>query len=114
MTGFRLVDHVGEIVILKVHGVDQFRTKLYGVKPALVVDATLLTEDGQPGERFEQALIFNQTPIDQLEEFAGETTGARIEAYETPSGQAVRLGELTDDELEIVETAIATMEGIRA
>jgi hypothetical protein len=110
---FRLLDHVGEISILKVYGIQRVKNR-FGIKPAVEVDVTLLGDDFQPGERFEGALIYNQVPIRQLTKFAGETIAARIETCETRrGGQAPMLSDLSDDELDAVEQLIETMEALR-
>jgi len=113
---FKLIEHVDEVIILVVKGTEQVKTNKFGVKPAIKADIYQIEgPDDVPnawtvGPLYKNILIFNQTPIDQLEEFAGETTAARIGTYESQSGgDAPRLEELEDDELEAVETLIESL-----
>lgn len=88
---FRLAEHVGKGVILTVIGPKEVPTANYGVKTAINVDAVVLEADGT-GKKYEDALIFNAAPVDQLKGLAGQTLVAQITTYTAKSGtQAPKL-----------------------
>jgi hypothetical protein len=103
------IEHVGEIVVLYVHGVEDVKTSKFGVRPAIKVDVQVANEDLTAlSEPLKKILIFNTAIVGQLEELAGTTQAARIGTYESQSGgDAPRLEELEDDELEEVEKLFA-------
>lgn len=82
---FRLAEHVGKGVVLTVHGPKEVTTANYGVKTAISVDAVVLEADGT-SKSFQDALIFNAAPVDQLRNYAGQTIVAEIETYTAKSG----------------------------
>jgi len=103
---FKPIEHVGEIVVLYVHGIEEVQTKRYGVRDAAKVDVRRLV-DGKLTEPMKKILIFNTAIVGQLEDSVTETIAARIGVYESQSGgDAPRLEELEADELEEVEALI--------
>lgn len=94
---FRLVEHVGKSAIFTVHGPKNVNTR-NGAKDAVQVDVVVL--DGDKGQKFDNVLIFNQVPVDQLRGLSGRTTVAAITTYETKSGgQAPKLDAPSESDL---------------
>ena len=104
---FRLIEHVGKAAIIRVHGPEQVNTK-NGLKTAVKADVTVIGNDGN-GQKYENVLIFNQVPVQQLSEYAGQTTVARIDTYETKQGNtAPKLDDATEAD---VKAATAILSG---
>jgi hypothetical protein len=104
---FKLVEHVGSVAIFRVHGVEDVKTNLFGVRPAVKVDVTIVGEDGE-GETFKNVLIFNAVPVDQLRDYAGQTLVARVGTYDKKTGgQAPKLIEASAEEQELAEALAA-------
>lgn len=82
---FRIAEHVGKVVILKVHGPKDVQTANYGVKTAISLDAVVLDDEGK-GTEFTDALVFNAAPVDQLKGYAGQTIVAVVDSYTAKSG----------------------------
>lgn len=100
---FRLAEHVGKGLIIKVHGPKEVQTANYGVKTAISVDVVVLNADGS-GQRFEDALIFNAAPVDQLRGYAGQTIVAEVVTYTAKSGtQAPKLDAPSDATQKLAE-----------
>lgn len=79
---FRMAEHVGKGVILTVLGPKEVQTNLYGPKTAINVNVVVLEADGT-GKKYDDALIFNAAPVDQLKGLAGQTLVAQVTTYET-------------------------------
>lgn len=79
---FRLVEHVGEVLIITVHGPKEVATAAYGVKTAISCDVVALAANAEPAV-YKDVLIFNAAPVDQLRGSAGQTVVAAVELYET-------------------------------
>lgn len=82
---FRLAEHVGKGVIITVLGPKEVQTANYGLKTAIAVNAVVLNADGT-GKAYDDALIFNAAPVDQLKGSAGQTLVAQITTYTAKSG----------------------------
>lgn len=82
---FRLAEHVGKGVIVEVLGPKEVQTNLYGVKTAMNVNVVVLEADGS-GKKYEDVLIFNAAPLDQLKGLAGQTIIAQVTTYKSKQG----------------------------
>lgn len=82
---FRLAEHVGKGVIVEVLGPKEVQTNLYGPKTAINVNVVVLEADGT-GKKYEDALIFNAAPVDQLKGLAGQTIVAQVATYKSRQG----------------------------
>ena len=82
---FRLAEHVGKGVIVEVLGPKEVQTNLYGVKTAVNVNVVVLEADGT-GRRYDDALIFNAAPVDQLKGLAGQKIVAQVTSYKSKQG----------------------------
>lgn len=107
---FKLLEHVGEAVIVTVKGPEQVETKLYGEKTAIKVDVIAL-EAGGPKE-YKDVLIFNAAPVKQLTPLAGTTFAAQITTYKTKQGgQAPKFDAATEDQAKAAEAAWTQLKG---
>lgn len=83
---FRLAEHVGSAVIVKVQGPEEVKTS-YGLKTAVKCDVVVLDKglDGK-GTVYSDCLIFNAAPVDQIKGLAGQMIVATVGTYETKQG----------------------------
>ena len=106
---FRMAEHVGAWVIVSVQGPKEVTTSQYGLKTAIACDVVVLDQkkEGQ-GEKFENVLIFNAAPVDQMKGLAGQTVAATIESYNTKQGgKAPKFGEPTPEVVKAAEAYLA-------
>lgn len=83
---FRMAENIGASVIVTVHGPKEVSTANYGVKTAISCDVVVLRDDKGNGDKFENVLIFNAAPVDQMKGSAGQTLAAKIGSYDTKQG----------------------------
>lgn len=83
---FRMAEHIGAAVIVTVHGPKEVNTTNYGLKTAISCDVVVLDDDKGNGTRYENVLIFNAAPVDQMKGSAGQTLAATIGSYDTKQG----------------------------
>lgn len=101
---FRMAEHVGASVIVTVHGPKEVTTNKYGLKTAISCDVVVLGEKEGEGTKYENVLIFNAAPVDQMKSSAGQTLAAKIGDYETKQGgRAPKFEEPTDEVIKAAE-----------
>lgn len=105
---FRMAEHIGDAVIVTVHGPKEVNTARYGLKTAISCDVVVLDGKGG-GTKYEDVLIFNAAPVDQLKNKAGQMIAATIGSYESKSGTvAPRFEEPTPEVVKAAEKYLAS------
>ena len=107
---FKMVDHIGKIVIVTVKGPEEVETKLYGRKTAIKADIITVEADGP--KKYSDVLIFNAAPVKQLADKAGQTFAAQIVTYKTKQGgQAPKFDAADAEQTKAAEAAWAQLNG---
>lgn len=101
---FRLADHVGQLAVFDVKNIETVTTK-YGDKEAARVDVFLVDD----GTQYNDALLFNTAPVQDLAAVAGRRVVRRIESYLSKkwNKEVLRLRKPTAEELAAAKKALA-------